>query len=222
MSADEYFVRYPPDPPDEPRTVDELRQAIVGTSDDDMAFGDRFALDMAMFCAGSDNPAQKAQALCKLHAERVYPPTEAMAWLADGFARWMDTDGETSLEVCLGLRRPEKKSAANRLAALKRDNRRSNLAEDVRRLRRVFGLSRTEAAGIVAASIADEPDPITETTLEQFEKALPPNPEFDDILDQITEEARIVLLSRFPSHTYRHLMRKSRILQRVAKKSGIE
>jgi hypothetical protein len=214
------FVRYPPA---EPRTLDEMRQAIVGTTDDEsLSFPDRLALHLAMHLACDDNPARKAHGLCDLHAERVYPPTELMAWLADGFGRWIESEGETPLEVCLGLRRPEKKSAANRIAALNRANRRSNLAVDVRRLRLAFGLSRTQAAGMVAASIEDAPEPMTETTLEQVEKALPPDPQFADIMRGITDETRLAILSRFPPHSYRHLIRKSRILRRIVKKSGIE
>lgn len=222
MSEDEYigraFVRYPPD---DPRAIDDLRIAIV-VEEDDITSGDLMALDLAMIRAENDNPAGKAQAVCDLHAERVYPPTEVMAWLAEGFGRWIEADGETPLEVCLGLRRPEKKSAANRLDALNRENRRSNLAYEVRRLRLAFRLSRSRAAGIVAASIAAAPDPLTETTLEQFEKALPRDPIFDDVMSEITDETRLKILSHYPPHAYRDLICKSRILQRIAKKSGIK
>ncbi len=218
--GDSERIAYASYPDEQSATPEAFAQSFVMFLED-MSPDKEVSVFAGMMPAGDENPAGKAETIVACHEDRLYPPPAVMAWLAEGFSKWLDTGGETSLEACLGLRRPDMKAGANRLAALERKRARNDLAYDVRTLRRAFGLSRPQAAEMVAAAIADDPDPYESTTLEQAEKALH-DPYFDEYASRISDDIRASFLSRFPAHAYRHLIDKCPILRRIAEKSGME
>ncbi|WP_373510375.1 hypothetical protein [Thiocapsa sp.] len=212
------FVRYPPG---EPQTLGELQRSIVGTTDDeDLSFPDLLALDLAMHRACDDDPAAKAQALCDLHAEGVYPPSEVMAWLADGFGRWIESEGETPLEVCLGLRDPSRRSAANRLRARQERARLSNLVDEVHRLRVAFELTISEAVEMVVARMEDLGEPIEDGYLRDLYRrsGVTHNDDFTDILRSASDETLCAILNRYPLPAYENLLKERTrpTLERIA------
>ena len=207
-----FLIAYPPDEPDE---LDAIKDAVV-IPEGDADFWTRLMAHKAWHTSaqalqGNRSTAGLVQSFVDWHEAGIYPTDDAMGWLAEGFTRWLESDGKTPMEVCLGLRKPSG-HAADALKEWHRQNRLSNLVNEIHRLRLAFHLTIQQAVQMVwdiqpDFGRADLPQ-YTEGYLSDAYKRAKLNQNelatgiFRDMSDDIRKEA----LARYPRHTYQHLI----------------
>lgn len=154
------------------------------------------------------DPVSFMRSLRYAHQGQVFPPVEVMAWLADGFAQWVESNGQTRLEDCLGLRKPEKRQASKALDQSKKHMKSEQHMREIFTLIKVFGLKRTEAIKMSLESewgrgVAES------TALRKYDgwkgKS---NKVFIATLLGMNDDDRKKILARYPRRAYEQLAKK--------------
>jgi hypothetical protein len=148
------------------------------------------------------------RSLLHAHEGQVFPPVEVMAWLAGGFAQWMESNGQTRLEDCLGLREPHKGQASNTLKQANKRDQIENLMAEVLRLRIGFGLTVEESVKMSLESEWGRGYGLN-TVFEKYKDWPGKRDEIGlDIFSRIDDETRKKILARYPRRAYEGLATK--------------
>jgi hypothetical protein len=217
MEDDDYMDRLYVRHPDRDRvyTEEELAELRLAATLLQLPLGLGAEFDVTQG-AHRPGPIGRVHGVLGHHKHGLYPPLETLDWLAEGFQAWLDSDGQQSLEKCLGLR--SRGQAGN---AIKEEHRRrvgNSAIVLMHRLRILFGLKVRDAAAMVAALLEEQPEldepprhnlpPLSADTLEdRYRHAAWIRNESVDarIVNHSTEESRRAFLATFPRWSWEHI-----------------